>query len=61
MSTAISIFERALSVGRRLNFWKTNPILLLRKRVRSLSESVAKSTPSMVTLPESARVSPPSR
>src|SRR5208337_4317191 len=61
MSDAISMFERALSVGKRLNFWKTKPILLFRKRVRSPSDSVAKSTPSMVTLPESARVSPPSR
>ena len=60
MSDAISIFERALRVGRRLNFWNTNPILLLRRRVRSLSERVAKFTPSMVTLPESAWVSPPS-
>src|SRR5208282_3324737 len=53
MSAAISMFERALSVGRRLNFWNTNPIFFLRNRVRSPSERVEKSTSSMITLPES--------
>jgi chromatin segregation and condensation protein Rec8/ScpA/Scc1 (kleisin family) len=57
----VSMFERALKVGSKLNFWKTNPMLLLRNLVRWPSERVAKSTPSMVTLPESARVRPPRR
>jgi len=58
---ATSIFERASSVGSKLNFWNTKPIFDFLMRVRAASESVAKSTPSMTTLPESARVKPPSK
>jgi hypothetical protein len=51
----------AESVGSRLNFWKTKPMRCLRSRVRSPSDSEAKSTPSITTRPSVARVSPPSR
>jgi len=37
------MLDCASRVGNRLNFWKTNPILRLRSRVRSASESCAKS------------------
>jgi hypothetical protein len=59
MSCAISIFVLASSVGSRLNFWNTNPIFDFRKRVRWASDMLVKSSRSMITRPESARVSPP--
>ena len=47
MSWAISMLPMAESVGRRLKRWKTKPILARRIRVRSASESLAKSMPSI--------------
>ncbi len=49
MSWAISMLPMAERVGRRLKRWKTKPMRARRILVRSASESVAKSVPSMVT------------
>ena len=52
------MFSRAVSVGTRLKVWKTKPTRSRLRRVRSLSESVLRSTSPMKTLPD-VRVSSP--
>ena len=49
MSWAISMLPMAERVGRRLKRWKMKPMRARRILVRSASESLAKSVPSMVT------------
>ena len=61
MAWAISMLPIAVSVGNKLKRWKTKPMRCFRSRVRSASLRAAKSTPSMMSRPLVARVSPPSR
>jgi hypothetical protein len=60
MSSGRVMFSPAVSVGIRLKAWKMNPILSLRKRVSSRSESRVMSTSPMNTCP-SVGVSSPAR
>jgi hypothetical protein len=46
------MFSSAVSDGTRLNAWNTNPMRSRRSRVRALSLSVVRSTPSISTRPE---------
>ena len=57
---AASTFSCALSVGIRLNVWKTNPIDVARTVVTWLSRMLARSWPSKSTRPAVGRSSPPS-
>ena len=52
------MFSRALSVGTRLNAWKTNPSLSRRSIVRSRSDMALTSSPSMKTCPDVTVSSP---
>ena len=52
------MFSAAVSVGTRLNAWKTNPTASRRSRVRSFSESVVRSTSPMKTWPSVGESSP---
>ena len=54
------MFSSAVSVGSRLNDWKTNPRRSRRRMVRSRSESEARSVAPMSTWPD-VRVSRPAR
>ncbi len=52
------MFSRAVSVGTRLNDWKTNPIRSRRRRVSALSFSRVRSVSPMNTWPEVSSSSP---
>ena len=52
------MFSRALSVGTRLNAWKTKPSLSRLSSVRSRSDIAVMSSPSMKTFPDVSVSSP---
>ena len=58
MSIGRVMFSSAVSVGRRLKDWKTNPTRSRRSLVRSLSPSVVRSVSPMNTWPEVAESRP---
>ncbi len=58
MSIGSVMFSSAVSVGTRLNAWKTKPIRSRRSAVIFLSESRDSSTSPMVTVPELTVSSP---
>ena len=58
MSIGSVMFSSAVSVGTRLNDWKTKPIRSRRSRVSSLSPSAVRSVSPMNTWPEVAASSP---
>jgi hypothetical protein len=51
MSSGSVTFSEAVSVGTRLNVWKTNPTRSRRSSVSCFSDSVVRSTSPMKTLP----------
>jgi hypothetical protein len=61
MLSGSTMFSSAVSTGRRLNAWKTNPILSRRSRVSFASSSRDSSVPSTTTEPEVGASSPASR
>ena len=58
---AAAMFSSAESVGSRLKDWKTKPMCLRRRRVRSRSDMRVMSSPAMWTAPASGVSSPASR
>src|SRR5256885_12013537 len=55
----MAIFPLAVSVGSRLNRWKTKPILWRRNLVRAASLNSVRSFPSTRTFPREACARPP--
>src|SRR5260370_25607051 len=53
------MLSRAVSVGSRLYFWKTNPTVVLRSSVRSASLNPSRSCPASRMLPALGGVNPP--